>query len=87
MFYHVALYFFTSKISETTGTFIGRKQTLQLAGKYILDIPPSPPGGTIFVQVENREEFEGRLHEEREGKRGGKKKKVIKHTLKYLYEA
>ena len=32
---------------------------------------------TFFVQIENREEFEG-LHE---------KRKVIKHTLKYLYEA
>ena len=39
-------------------------------------------------KLKNREEFEGGLHEKKEGKRGEKKKKerVIKHTLKYLYE-
>ena len=41
---------------------------------------PPPGGGTIFVQ------FEGGLHEKKEGKRR-KKKKVIKHTLKYRNEA
>ena len=40
-------------------------------------------------KLKNREEFEGRLHEKRNGKGGErrKKKRVIKHTLKYLYEA
>ena len=43
--------------------------------------------GEFFVQIENMEEFEGGL-EKRKGK-GGKrrKKRMIKHTLKYLYEA
>ena len=39
--------------------------------------------------LKNREEFEGGL-EKRKGKGGGerrKKKRVIKQTLKYLYEA
>ena len=44
-----------------------------------------------FVQIEkhlNREEFEGGLHEKRKGKGGKeeKKKRVIKHTFKHLYE-
>ena len=50
---------------------------------------PPPHRGKFFVHMINREEFEGGL-EKRRGK-GGKKKKtkkrVIKHTLKYLYEA
>ena len=40
-------------------------------------------------KVKNREEFEGGL-EKRKGKAGKeeeKKKRVIKHTLRYLYEA
>ena len=37
-------------------------------------------------KFKSREEFEGGLHEKRKGKGGEKKKKVIKHTLKYLYE-
>ena len=44
-------------------------------------------GGEILPQLKNRE-FEGGL-EKRKGK-GGKeenKERVIKHTLKYLYEA
>ena len=40
-------------------------------------------------KLKNREEFEGGL--EKKGKEKGgkeeKKKRVIKHTLKYLYEA
>ena len=46
------------------------------SGIYILAISPQ------IVQIENREEFEGGLHE-----KGREKKRVIKHTLKYLYEA
>ena len=50
---------------------------------------PSPPGGGEFLsKLKNREEFERGL-EKKERKRGEKKKtmkKVIKHTLKYLYE-
>ena len=43
----------------------------------------------FLSQLKNREEFEGGL-EKSKGKRGKKKKKrkrVIKYTLKYLYEA
>ena len=50
-----------------------------IAGIYIL---------AIFVQIEKQGlEFEGG-HENRKGKGGKeeKKKRVIKHTLKYLYE-
>ena len=46
-------------------------------------------GRTILSKLKNREEFEGGLHEIKEEK-GGKrrrKKKVTKHTLKYLYDA
>ena len=46
-------------------------------------------GGREFLsQLKNREELEGWL-EKRKGKGGkrSKKKKVIKHMLKYLYEA
>ena len=54
-------------------------------GIYILAIPP--PGGEILSKLKNREEFKGGL-EKRKGKGGKeKKKRVIKHTLKYLYEA
>ena len=53
---------------------------------------PFPPmgGGGIFVQIENREEFEGELHEkgrEKERKEEKIKDKSNKHTLKCLYEA
>ena len=43
----------------------------------------------ILYILKNREEFEGGLHEKMKGKGGErrKKKRVIKHTLKYLYEA
>ena len=43
--------------------------------------------GTIFVQIEKQEEFEELHNKGRE--RGVKKttEKMIKHTLKYLYEA
>ena len=49
---------------------------------------PFPPrgGGGVLSKLKNMEEFEGR-HEERKGNGGSKKKKVIKHTSKYLYEA
>ena len=50
---------------------------------------PLPPGRENFLsQLKKREEFEGGL-EKRKGN-GGKrrrKKRVIKHMLKYLYEA
>ena len=48
-------------------------------------IPPLPK----LSKLKNREEFEGGL-EKRKGKGGErrkKKKRMIKHTLKYLYEA
>ena len=50
---------------------------------YILAIPEL--GGKFNSKLKNREEFEGK----RKGKGGKrrKKKRVIKHTLKYLYEA
>ena len=58
-------------------------------GIYNLAISPSPLGGGDFLsKVKNREEFEGGL-EKRKGK-GGKRIKelrVIKRTLKYLYES
>ena len=41
-------------------------------------------GGEFLSKLKNREEFEGGLHEKTKGKRG---KRVIKHTLKYLYVA
>ena len=49
----------------------------------------SPPPREMFVQIENGEEFEGGLNEKRKGKgwKRRKKKRVIKYTLKYLYEA
>ena len=46
-------------------------------------------GRKFFVQLKNREEFEGGL-EKRKGKGGKirkKKKRVIKHMVNYLYEA
>ena len=48
-----------------------------------------PWGGGFLSQLKNREEFEGGL-EKKEGKRGKRRKKgkrVIKYTLRYLYEA
>ena len=51
--------------------------------------PPLGGGGEEFLsKLKNREEFKGGL-EKRKGKGGKKKtkKRVIKHTLKYLYEA
>ena len=58
------------------------------SGIYILAIPPSPGGWEFLSKFKIREEFEGGL-EKRKGKGGkeGKKKRVIKHMLKYLYEA
>ena len=42
---------------------------------------------TFFVQIENREEFEGLLHEKREkGAKRRKRKRVIKHTLNTFME-
>ena len=41
--------------------------------------------GNFLSQLKNREEFEGGL-EKRKGKEENKER-VIKHTLKYLYEA
>ena len=60
-------------------------------GPTILAVLPPPLGGGkhFFSKLKNRREFEGGLHEIRKGK-GGKrrrKKKMIKHTLKYIYEA
>ena len=53
--------------------------------------PPAPPRVVrkFLSKVKNREKFEGGLHEKRKGKGGGKRKnkRVIKHMLKYLYEA
>ena len=40
----------------------------------------------FLSKLKNREEFEGGLEKKRKGKEE-KKKRVIKHTLKYLYEA
>ena len=57
-------------------------------GYIFCPFPPPPGGGWNFVQIENREEFEGGLH--KKGRKKGRKeekRKVIKHTLKYLYEA
>ena len=51
-------------------------------------LPPPPLGGReFFSKLKNGEEFEGGL-ERRKGKgvKEEKKKRVIKHTLKYLYE-
>ena len=44
---------------------------------YIFWSFPSPlwGGGEILSKLKNREEFEGGLHEKKEGKRGEKKKK------------
>ena len=44
---------------------------------------------TQLSQLKKGEEFKGGLHEKRKGKggKGRKKKRVIKHTLIYLYEA
>ena len=43
----------------------------------------------FFSKLKNREDFEGGLHEKRKGKGGirRRKKKVIKYTLQYLFEA
>ena len=48
---------------------------------------PPPLGGEFLSKLKNGEEFEGGL-ERRKGKgvKEEKKKRVIKHTLKYLYE-
>ena len=52
----------------------------------IRDIYSAPlgGGGGIFVQIGNREEFEGGL-EKRKGK--GRKRRKKRKELKYLYEA
>ena len=55
----------------------------------MLTIPPPRGEGVKFLsKLKNREEFEGGL-EKRKGKGGGeeKRKRVIKYTLRYLYEA
>ena len=59
-----------------------------IAGIYILAIPPPPLGeGKFLSQLKNREEFEGGL-EKRKGKGGGEKKeKNDKTHVKYLFEA
>ena len=51
----------------------------------LTDRPINQPTKGRTDILKNREEFEGGL-EKRKGKEG-KKKRVIKHTLKYLYEA
>ena len=55
-------------------------------GHIISQFPPPPVGGFLFL-LKNSEEFEGGL-EKRKGKgvNRRKKKRVIKHTLNYLYE-
>ena len=54
-------------------------------GIYILAIPP--PAGEFLSKLNNREEFEGGLEKRKEkGGKEEKKKRVIKYTLKYLYE-
>ena len=58
-----------------------RKKILKKAGKNFRG------GGRIFVQIENREEFEGGKKERKRGEKKKTKKRGIKHTLKYLYEA
>ena len=46
------------------------------------------PGIYILSKLKNREEFEGGLEERKgKGEEKEKKKRVIKHMLKYLYEA
>ena len=60
-----------------------------MQGYIFWPFPHPPGGGGILSKVKNREKFEGGL-EKRKGKgwkRRKKKKRVIKHTLKYLYEA
>ena len=46
---------------------------------------PPPGGGGILSILKNREEFE-EGHEKRKGKEE-KMKRVLKHTLNYLYKA
>ena len=55
----------------------------------ILISPPLWVGEQFLSKLKNREEFDGGLHEKRKGKGGKrrKKKRMIKHMLKYLYEA
>ena len=48
---------------------------------------PWGAGGVFLSKFKNREEFEGGLEKERKGGKEEKKKRVIKQTLKYLYEA
>ena len=53
---------------------------------YILAIPEL--GGKFHSKLKNREEFEGGLGKMKgKGEKRRKKKRVIKHMLKYLYEA
>ena len=67
--------------------FIKFYKVNQITGIYILALPPPPWGvGEIFFKLDNREEYDGGL-EKRKGKGGKRRKKTIKHALKYLYEA
>ena len=49
-----------------------------MQGYIFWPFPPPLGVGDFLCKLKNREEFEGGLE---------KKKRVIKHTLKYLYEA
>ena len=64
-------------------------QNVREEGSHIQErLAISPPLGGFLSKLKNREEFEGG-HEKGRGKegKGEKKKRVIKHTLKYLFEA
>ena len=52
-----------------------------MAGIYILAISPSPRGGDFFVQIEKQ----GRIWRRTWKGKEEKKKRVIKHTLKYTF--
>ena len=56
-------------------------------GIYILAISP-PPGGNFLLKLKTGKNLKEDLKKGREkGGKEEKKKRVIKHTLKYLYEA
>ena len=49
---------------------------------------PFPPPGGIFVPIEKQEEFEGGFEKRKgKGEKEEKRKRMVKYTLKYLYEA
>ena len=73
------------------GNFVGGnprakgKISSQTCIRYFRGISPQGGGEKFLSQLKNGEEFEGGL-EKRKGKEENKER-VIKHTLKYLYEA